>query len=200
MGNVRRLLGALAPGLAVVVFAACGGGGGGDGASPGDVRLTDPWAVPSSTPISTDQVFLIRDNGVSAPSGATATAPAGSGTPGAGGGTYTIVSGDTCGSIAAGAGISSAELLAANPSVNEGCTNLQPGQVLAIPGAGGGSGTGGGTSATPTTSSGGQAYTIVSGDTCFDIAAGYGISVDALVAANNIDCDALQPGTVVQIP
>jgi LysM repeat protein len=162
--------------------------------------LTDPWAVPSSTPISTEQVFLIRDNGVSAPSGATATAAAGSGTPGAGGGTYTVVSGDTCGSIAAQTGISSADLLAANPSINEGCTNLQPGQVLAVPGAAGGGSTGGGTAATPTPSSGGQTYTIVSGDTCFDIAAGYGVSVDALVAANNIDCEALQPGTVIQIP
>jgi LysM repeat protein len=200
MGNVRRLLYALAPGLAALALAACGSGGGSDGATAGEIRLTDPWAVPSSTPISTDQVFLIRDNGVSAPSGATATAPAGSGTPGAGGGTYTVVSGDTCGSIASQSGISSAELLAANPSINEGCTNLQPGQVLAIPGAAGGGDTGGGTTATPTTSAGGQTYTIVSGDTCFDIAASYGISVDALVAANNIDCDALQPGTVVQIP
>ncbi|MCA9844840.1 MAG: LysM peptidoglycan-binding domain-containing protein, partial [Dehalococcoidia bacterium] len=47
---------------------------------------------------------------------------------------YTVVGGDTCGSIADKLGVATSELLVANPSINDGCTNLQPGQVLAIPG------------------------------------------------------------------
>jgi LysM repeat protein len=41
---------------------------------------------------------------------------------------------------------------------------------------------------------------VASGDTCYDIALAYGVSVDALIAANDIDCNALQPGDIVQIP
>jgi LysM repeat protein len=55
----------------------------------------------------------------------------------------TVKSGDTCSAIAAGNGVSVGDLLAANPAVNAGCTNLAVGQVLKVGGASGGN-TGGG--------------------------------------------------------
>ncbi|PNH06130.1 Endochitinase [Tetrabaena socialis] len=56
----------------------------------------------------------------------------------AGGGTYTVKSGDTCNAISQAKGISLATLLAANPIINSGCTNLQLGQVLCLGGTSGG--------------------------------------------------------------
>jgi len=56
----------------------------------------------------------------------------------------TVKSGDTCSAIAAGNGVSVGDLLAANPAVNSGCTNLAIGQVLKIGGGGGGNNTGSG--------------------------------------------------------
>ncbi len=180
-----------------VALSACGGGGDDDGGTANNPHLTDPAAVATSTPISGDQVFQIRDNGISAPTGVN-TVPAGDDGNGNGSAGYTIVSGDTCGSIASGLGVSVPELISANPLINEGCTNLQPGQILAIPGS-----SGGGTTAnpTPTTASSGKTYVIGAGDTCFDIAANQGVTTDALIAANpDIDCSALQPGQVMNIP
>jgi len=70
-------------------------------------------------------------------SGAPAPAPAppapGTGAPpkaAPGGVTHTVASGEFCASIAQANGVTVAALLAANPSVNSGCTNLQVGQVL----------------------------------------------------------------------
>jgi LysM repeat protein len=54
----------------------------------------------------------------------------------------TVKSGDTCSAIASGNGVSVADLLSANPSVNAGCTNLAVGQVLKIGGGGNNTGAG----------------------------------------------------------
>jgi len=56
----------------------------------------------------------------------------------------TVKSGDTCSAIATGNGVSVADILAGNPGVNAGCTNLAVGQVLKIGGGGGGGNTGAG--------------------------------------------------------
>jgi LysM repeat protein len=50
--------------------------------------------------------------------------------PPAGGRTHTVAAGEFCASIAQSKGVSVAALIAANPSVNAGCTNLKVGQVL----------------------------------------------------------------------
>ena len=55
------------------------------------------------------------------------------GTPGAGGRTYTVEPGDTCGSIADEFDVTTQALIAANPSINSECTNLQAGQDIKIP-------------------------------------------------------------------
>ncbi|KAF8129696.1 hypothetical protein K438DRAFT_1444615, partial [Mycena galopus ATCC 62051] len=46
--------------------------------------------------------------------------------------TYTVKSGDTCSAIAASQGLTVSQLLALNPSINSGCTNLSIGQVLCV--------------------------------------------------------------------
>jgi LysM repeat protein len=195
-----RLLLPAVLGVTCIALAACGGGGGDDGGLTNNPHLTDPASVPTSTPISGDQVFQIRDNGISAPTGGS-TVPAGDNGNGSSSSGYTIVSGDTCGSIASSLGVSVPELISANPLINEGCTNLQPGQVLAVPGSTGSSGGSGSAIPTPTKAASGNTYVIGAGDTCFDIAANQGVTTDALIAANpDLDCLALQPGQVVDIP
>jgi LysM repeat protein len=63
---------------------------------------------------------------------------------------------------------------------------------------------GGGTSQlTPVagkTPAGGKSYTVKSGDTCSEIAASHGVTLDALVKANPTMCDTLNVGDVVRIP
>lgn len=199
----RTLLPAVAAGI--VFLASCGGGAGGEASpEPGSGQLTDPAAVPSATQIAGGLTFLIRDNGVQAPGGASTTVAGGS-TPVSGNrGTYEIKAGDLCGTIADELGVTVEELLDANRGTD--CSALIPGTELRIPS--------GGATATPTSSrtatgqatptpggnSGGTQYEIQAGDLCVDIAASYGVTVDELVAANNLDCDNLTVGQMITIP
>jgi LysM repeat protein len=84
---------------------------------------------------------------------------------------YTVKSGDTLSKIAATYGVTAQALAAANNISNP--NNIFLGQVLTIPGK-----------ASSTAS--GTEYTIKSGDTLSKIAAAYGITAQALAAANNI--------------
>lgn len=103
-------------------------------------------------------------------------------------GSYTVLSGDTFESIAAKFGITLAALLNANPQLP------QAGSVLAIPGSSGSSGSG--STGTPQ-----RKYTVKPGDTLTAIAAKYGTTVAAIVAANNIpNPDLIQVGQVLIIP
>jgi LysM repeat protein len=56
--------------------------------------------------------------------------------PGGSGKTYTVASGDTCGSIAAQYGVTTAALISAN-GIDSQCLNLKVGQVLTIPASSG---------------------------------------------------------------
>jgi hypothetical protein len=76
-------------------------------------------------------------NGGAAPAPAPAPAPAAGG---GGGETVTVQPGDTCTLIASIKGTTAAAIIAANPGINAGCTNLQVGQVLNVGGGGGGAG------------------------------------------------------------
>jgi LysM repeat protein len=99
---------------------------------------------------------------------------------------YTVVSGDTCSAIATKFGVTAAAIITANPAINSGCTNLQIGQILCIPGG-----------------SCSQSYTVVSGDTCSAIATKFGVTVSAIISANpaiNSGCTNLQIGQVLCIP
>lgn len=190
---------------AATLLAACGGGGAGSDDGPGGRagQLTDPAAVPSTAAISGEMTFLIRDNGVQAPGGAS-TAVAGASTPvTANRGVYEIKEGDICSTIAEELGVTVDALLDANRGTD--CSSLMPGSQLRIPG-GGATPTPsvrpstGQSTPTPSGGSGQAQYEIQADDLCVDIAASYGITVDALVAANDIDCDNLRVGQVITIP
>lgn len=126
---------------AAVLLAACGGGGGNDSSGrTGD--LTNPRDVPTATPWaqSPDAVILdpnniqplppIGNQGAGGPTGGEAT-PAPAGECGA---TYTVVTGDTPSGIAEKCGISTDELLNANPGLDPAAMHV--GDVVNIPGGG----------------------------------------------------------------
>ena len=102
---------------------------------------------------------------------------------------YTIRAGDTFYKIAQQYNISVDALIKANPGVNP--NRLQIGQVICIPIA-----------APPAPSCpGGFNYTIRAGDTLYEIARRYNITVQQLIAANpGIDPNRLQIGQVICIP
>ena len=106
-------------------------------------------------------------------------------------GTYTVQRGEWIYSIARKFGITPQALVAANPGINPNL--LYPGQVLRIPGGGGG---------TPVPPSpGGKTYTVQRGDTLFSIAVRFGTTVFALQQANNIaNPNFIYPGQVLTIP
>lgn len=92
--------------------------------------------------------------------------------------TYTVVSGDNCGSIAISQNVATGSLITLN-NILPGCTNLQIGQVLCLP-------------QTCTT------YSVQPGDTCFGIADTHGITFTQLLSYNpslNPTCTNLISGT-----
>jgi LysM repeat protein len=83
--------------------------------------------------------------------------PSGGGGGGGGAaGTVTVKAGDTCSAIAASRGTTAAAIIAANPGVNAGCTNLQIGQTLNVSGGGGGGGAAPAPAPAPAPSNGGS--------------------------------------------
>lgn len=183
-----RTLVSFAAGIAMLV-AACGGG---DSDAGKGQRITDPAKVPSSTPIQGAVVFQIRGDQVSTIGGpgGTVTGP----TTQAGPRTYTVVAGDTCGSIATKNNVTLEDLLRTNRNVDPDCRNLRVGDQLRIPG------TIGTAIGTPTRGSG-REHKVAAGDTCGAIAGSFGVPLDRLLAANpSIDCSRLQIGQVVRIP
>lgn len=205
MRVMKPLLLVLATTCVAVAVTACGGGDPtGSGPEPGSGQLTDPAAVPSSTPIAGGLTFLIRDNGVQAPGGASTTVAGGSTPVTTNRGTYTIKDGDICSTIADELGVTVDELLAANRGAD--CSALIPGTELRIPNTAAATPVptttraSGQATPTPGGAGGGTQYEIQPGDLCVDIAASYGVTVEALVAANDLDCDNLRLGQVITIP
>ncbi|HBF38025.1 MAG TPA: hypothetical protein DDW50_11955 [Firmicutes bacterium] len=103
---------------------------------------------------------------------------------------YTVKPGDTMFFIAKRNNISLQELINANPQIADPNT-IYPGQVLCIPIA----------PMTPNCA-GNQTYRVVSGDTMFEIARRFGITLDALIAANPQipDPNLIFPGQEICIP
>ncbi|NLG68782.1 MAG: LysM peptidoglycan-binding domain-containing protein [Firmicutes bacterium] len=98
---------------------------------------------------------------------------------------YVVQTGDTLYLIGLRYGISWQAILAANPGLDP--YNLIPGQSIVIPSG----------SAPP----GGSTYVVQPGDTLWLIAQRYGLSLDALMAANpGIDAWWLMPGQVLVLP
>ncbi|MGI5840444.1 MAG: LysM peptidoglycan-binding domain-containing protein, partial [bacterium] len=103
---------------------------------------------------------------------------------------YTIRAGDTCFNLAQRFGTTVQAIQAINPGLN--CNNLQIGQVICIPST---------PPPPPTCPPGSFAYTIVAGDTCFNLAQRFGTTVQAIQAINpGLNCNNLQIGQVICIP
>lgn len=177
----------------VALVGACGGSG--DDPQGLGEQVTDPGRVPTSTPIGDAPKYEIRGDNVVLPAGTATGLPETSPTPSQR--FHTVVSGDTCGAVASLYHITVPELRAANPGINENCTNLRVGEAVVIPG-----GTGPApTQPTATAAPSGRTYTVASGDTCSAIAASYNVAVEDLRVLNGLNANcALQVGQVLQIP
>src|SRR3990172_2983286 len=126
--------------FAAVVLAACGGGGGDEDVRPGnltnprDVPTVTPWAV-VPTPVIIDPnniqplpaVGPVPDDGGGGDGEPTATSAAGTCAA-----KYTVVSGDSPSVIADKCGVTTQQILDANPGLDP--RNLHPGDILNIPG------------------------------------------------------------------
>lgn len=108
----------------------------------------------------------------------------------ASGNRYVVQRNDTLWDISRSFGTSVDELCAANGLSRR--STIQPGQRLTIPAGGGG------TATSKTTSS--TTYKVRRGDTLYDIARKFGVSVSALRRANGLTSSRIYPGDVLRIP
>ncbi|HOQ23421.1 MAG TPA: SafA/ExsA family spore coat assembly protein [Bacillota bacterium] len=104
--------------------------------------------------------------------------------------TYTVVQGDTMFEIARRFGVTLDALLAANPQITD-PNRIFPGQLVCIP-----------TPVGPPQCPNGFLYTVVRGDTMFEIARRFGITLDALIRANPqiADPNLIFPGQRICVP
>jgi LysM repeat protein len=130
--------------------------------------------------------------------------------------THTVVSGETFFAIARRYGVTAAQLRAINPDVDQDA--LEVGDVLRLPAAARDSRASSGSSpsaasgsqrtgsqAAPRTGSQGssaqrRSHTVAAGETLFGIARRYGVTVDAIRQANELEGDALRTGQRLVIP
>jgi LysM repeat protein len=193
--------------VTAALLAACGG----DGASPsrGSQSLTDPSDVPTTTPWATPPPVVYVEGGPVVPSNGGAE------------GSYTVEPGDSAYAIALRFGITVEELAAANDMTVAEIADLSVGQKLIIPQrapeeqqpvttitpeTGEPAATTTPETAEPETTSTPVAgeegtYTVQDGDIPVTIAEKFGITVEALLAANDdIDPTNLSIGQVLIIP
>ena len=116
-----------------------------------------------------------------------------------GGSEYTVVKGDSLAKIAKKNGVTLKALEGANPTVKP--TKLKIGEKLTIP-AGGkpAADTTVAGAAAPTADTGGESYTVKSGDTLTKIARAQGVKLKALQAANGLTTTKIKVGQKLTIP
>lgn len=112
---------------------------------------------------------------------------------------YIVQSGDTCSSIATGAGITTSQLISSNPQINSGCTNLSVGEALCLSAA---TVTSTSTASVPTSTNPlcSYAYQVISGDTCSSITTKFSMTTTQLLTLNpqvNSNCTNLAVGNVL---
>ena len=115
---------------AVVSLAGCYEGG--PGAAPPDLGSTPP-ATPREVPIPATRQTPTPDPTTPAATTPTTDTRAAATTAGSGAGAYTVRPGDVCWRIAQEHGVTTASLMAANPRINDNCSNLRIGWELVIP-------------------------------------------------------------------
>ncbi len=164
---------------------------------------TTPEAIVQLNTLADPNVLTVGQKlkipGIGPSSGTGATTSGGTGTSGSSGATstYTVVSGDTLGKIAARTGTTVAELLRLNGLTNPDV--IAVGQKLKVP-AGSGSPASVGTPK-PATGGQGKTYVVQKGDTLLSIARRYGLTVKQLLDANNIaNPDRIAIGQKLVIP
>jgi len=109
--------------------------------------------------------------------------------------TYTVKAGDILSKIAVKLGVTTKQIIAANNIANPDV--LPVGKVLTIPTGGTTTGSAGAT----TGASGAKTYVVQAGDTLAQIAARNGVTLNQLMAANNIiNADRIYSGQTLKIP
>jgi LysM repeat protein len=206
MSSAKLLLPLFVLIVAGSLLAACGGGD--SGPSPGSQSLTDPRDVPTATPWATPPPVVYVEGGPVPVNGG-------------GEGSYTVEPGDTAFAIAQKFNVTVEELASANNMTVEEIAALSVGQKLIIPqrapeqqqpvtttttetGEPQATTTpeAGEPEATTTPTAGEEGtYTVQEGDIPVTIAEKFGISVEALLEANDItDPTSLKIGQVLVIP
>ena len=163
----------------------------------GRPTLSDPASVPTAVPDEERAPYIIDPPHVYAPGDTPPATVEAEPQPAR---TYVVQPGDNCGAIAAQHNITVAELLAANPRINEDCTNLHVDETLNIPPADPNAVTEEDPEDRPTE---GRTYIVVAGDTCVAIAEDHGGPIQTFLVANGLDeeaCQTLQVGQEVVIP
>jgi LysM repeat protein len=114
-------------------------GSGGDKPSPAEVNQTNTAVAKDKTPGSQTQAPGTAAAGQPTTSGTTApgtpkpsTTPQAGNTPAGGASTYTVQSGDFCGTIAEKNGITLDQFFSLNPNIDRSCNNLTVGQVVKV--------------------------------------------------------------------
>lgn len=164
--------------------------------APVDANYAPSYAETNVAPPESLPAPVITDNTGYVPPAQTPPAPVTPETP-AGAAEYKVAKGDTFYTIAKKFNTSSKAIAEANPNVNP--SRLQIGQSLRIPAP---------SAAAPatvapaaeSTASGGQVYTVKSGDTLTRIASRQGVSVRAIRSANNLTTDRITVGQKLKIP
>lgn len=112
--------------------------------------------------------------------------------------TYVVVKGDTFSKIAKENGVTVKAIEDANPDIQP--TRLKVGQKLVIPAGGATAGPAAPGAESATDNSGGEVYTIKSGDTLSRIARHFGVTVKAIEEANNLTTTKIYVGKKLTIP
>lgn len=160
-----------------------------------------PLPVPSNTPAPT-----LRSSSTTGATPSGLITPTALSNGSADGCTYIVQPGDNLFRISVNHNTTVEEMRAANPELVGEAPILQPGQVLQIPGCGTAATTDNvpptaGSTSGDTTVTGGTTYTVQSGDTLFRIAQRFGVTVEAIVRANNLsNPDSLSVGQQLVIP
>jgi len=181
--------------VATVALLLAGLLGGCDSGSSTATPTAGTTSVPTATPFASvpSPTLVTRDPNAPRPTPTASTTPAAGATPATAGQeqTYTVVSGDVLGRIAAQFNVSSAAIRELNKLTGD---DIQIGQKLRIPVPAPGS---------TTTESGVTSYIVKPGDTALGIALEFDTSVEELERANGVAAGGLvnlQLGQVVKLP